>query len=469
MSGQERLPSLITEEETTLLRAELLRRAASGYEQIGSWREAAECWAEQGASEQAGALYARGGDLGHAANSWLQAGHYREALQAYREWEQQLREADSVNRLQALLGQAACHVLGSRTSSLPANADVSEAAGRQVYRQARELLGGRATERTMRDASCWEALGDYGGWLGRYDLVQEGYERALAALVESKRDVTQQVRICRAYLVQARVHADRLLCQQLEEWLAVWSEEEEKTPRIAPFPVERLRLRRTLSGHTGAVYSVAISPDGQMLVSGGGDNMIKVWNLSTGKEVHTLIGHTGAVYGIAISSNGQTLISSSTDQTIKVWNLSTGQKVRTLKGHRNNVMSVVVSTDGETLISGSSDQTIKVWNLSTGQEVRTLIGHRDPVVSMALSTDGKTLVSGSWDCTIRVWNLSTSQEVRTLTGHAGTVVDVALSTDGKILVSGSVDRTIKVWNLSTGQEVQTLTGHTSIIRSVVLS
>ncbi|HEY4386636.1 MAG TPA: hypothetical protein VGN34_19445 [Ktedonobacteraceae bacterium] len=88
MSGQNRLPSLITEAETTLLRTELFRRAASGYEQIGSWREAAECWAEQGASDRAGALYARGGDLGHAARSWLQAGRYREALQAYREWEQ---------------------------------------------------------------------------------------------------------------------------------------------------------------------------------------------------------------------------------------------------------------------------------------------------------------------------------------------------------------------------------------------
>src|SRR5450631_1049935 len=140
MRGQERLWSLITEEEASLLRGELLRRAANGYEQVGSWREAAECWAEQGESDRAGALYARGGDLGHAARLWLQAGYYHEALEAYRQWEQQLREANLVNRIQALLGQAACHMLGSRTSSSLASPDLSEAAGRQAYRQARNLL-----------------------------------------------------------------------------------------------------------------------------------------------------------------------------------------------------------------------------------------------------------------------------------------------------------------------------------------
>ncbi|HEY4389706.1 MAG TPA: WD40 repeat domain-containing protein, partial [Ktedonobacteraceae bacterium] len=67
------------------------------------------------------------------------------------------------------------------------------------------------------------------------------------------------------------------------------------------------------------VYCVAISPNGQTLVSGGGDKTIKVWNLSTGKLARTLIGHEGFVQCVAISPNGQTLVSGSEDKTIKVW------------------------------------------------------------------------------------------------------------------------------------------------------
>ncbi|HEY4389707.1 MAG TPA: WD40 repeat domain-containing protein, partial [Ktedonobacteraceae bacterium] len=459
MSKHERLPSLITEEEATLLHTELLRRAASGYEQIGSWREAAECWAEQGASERAGALYAQAGDLGHAGRSWLQAGRYHEALQAYRGWEQQLWEADSVNRLQVLLGQAACHVLGSRTSSSPTSPELSEATGWQAYQQARELLGSM-TGRSVRDASCWEALGDYGGWLGRYDLVQEGYERALTALVELKRDVTQQVRICRAYLVQARVHADRLLCQQLEEWLAAWPGEE-KMLAIAPFPVER-----TLTGHTGAVRGVAISPDGRRLVSTGGDNMIRVWDLSTGKEEYTLTGHTGMVWGVAISADGHWLVSGSMDKTIKVWELSTGKEEHTLIGHAGYVWAVAISPDGQRVVSGSWDKTIKVWDLATGKEERTLTCHTDIIWEIAISPNGQTLVSGNSDKTIKVWNLSTGQEERTLIGHENSVYCVAISPNGQTLVSGGGDKTIKVWNLSTGKLARTLIGHEGFVQCV---
>lgn len=226
MTEQERLLSFITEEETTLLQMELLRRAATQYEQIGSWREAAECWSEQGNPNRAGALYAQGGDLRRAARTWLQGGHYHEALSAYRQWEQQIQSfsprINLLDQLQTLLGQSACHLLGTRKSSLPATPDLSEATGRQTYQQARELLANtlQSTSPPI-TAHYWEALGDYGGWLGRYDLVQEGYEQALAAL-ESKEERTQQIRICRAYLAQARAHADRLLCQELEEHLAAW-------------------------------------------------------------------------------------------------------------------------------------------------------------------------------------------------------------------------------------------------------
>lgn len=74
-----------------------------------------------------------------------------------------------------------------------------------------------------------------------------------------------------------------------------------------------------LLGHSQYIFSLAISPDGQTLVSGGEDETIKIWQVSTGKELRTLTGHSEAVYCLAISPDGKTLVSGSADRTIKIW------------------------------------------------------------------------------------------------------------------------------------------------------
>ena len=227
-------------------------------------------------------------------------------------------------------------------------------------------------------------------------------------------------------------------------------------------------------GHSGSVNSVAISPDGQILVSGSDDKTITIWDLSTGQELRTLTGHSESVNSVAISPDGQTLLSGSRDNTIKIWRLSTGEELRTLTVHSDSVNFVAISPDGQILVSSSHtvvsdiyDNTIKIWQLSTGRELRTLTCCWDsnPIDSVAISPDGQTLVSGS-DREIMIWDLSSGQKLRTLTGHSGWVGSVAISPDGQILASGdtvmgsmgcSFDTTIKIWQLSTGEELRTLT------------
>ncbi|WP_180274674.1 WD40 repeat domain-containing protein [Tychonema bourrellyi] len=230
------------------------------------------------------------------------------------------------------------------------------------------------------------------------------------------------------------------------------------------------RELRTLTGHSDSVGSLAISPDGQTLVSGSDDKTIKIWQLSTGRELRTLTGHSDSVGSLAISPDGQTLVSGSDDKTIKIWQLSTGRELRTLTGHSDEVWFVAISPDGQTLVSGSRDQTIKIWELSTGRELHTLTGDYLWASSLAISPDGQTLVSsGECDTTIKIWQLSTGQLLRTLTGHSDEVNSLAISPDGQTLVSGSDDKTIKIWQLSTGQLLRTLTEHSQRVRSLAIS
>jgi WD40 repeat protein len=232
---------------------------------------------------------------------------------------------------------------------------------------------------------------------------------------------------------------------------------------------ENISIAHNLNGHSSYVNTLAISPDGQILVSGSADKTIKIWNLSTGKELRTLTGHSNPVNSIVISPDGQTLVSGSADKTIKIWNLSTGQEIRTLTGHSNPVNSLAISSDWQTLVSGSADKTIKIWNLSTGQEIRSITGNFSYVNALAISPDGQTLVSGNADKAIKIWNLSTGQEIRTFIGHSSYVDCLVISPDGQTLVSGSADKTIKTWNLSTGKEIRTLIGHSSWVKSVAIS
>ena len=232
--------------------------------------------------------------------------------------------------------------------------------------------------------------------------------------------------------------------------------------------LENVSVVHTLT-HSDQISSFAISPDWQTLVSGSGDSTIKIWQLSTGRELRTLTGHSNSVFSLAISPDGETLVSGSVDNTIKIWQLSTGRELRTLTGHSRGVDGLTISPDGQTLVSISSDKTIKIWQLSTGREVRTLTGHSLRVNCFAISPDGETLVSASSDKTIKIWQLSTGREVRTLTGHSGRVDCFDISPDWQILVSGSADDTIKIWQLSTGRELRTLTGHSGIVYSVAIS
>ncbi|QSJ16306.1 WD40 repeat domain-containing protein [Nostoc sp. UHCC 0702] len=228
-------------------------------------------------------------------------------------------------------------------------------------------------------------------------------------------------------------------------------------------------LIRTLTGDLGEVSSVAVSPDGNFLAVGSCEHPksnVQIWHLKTGKLLHTLLGHQKPVNVVAISPDGQILASGS--NKIKIWHLHKGDRICTL-WHSSAVHAVAISPDASILASGSSDTKIRLWNPSTGDPLRTLNGHDKEIKSIAMSPDGQLLFSGSADTTIKIWHLITGKLLYTLTGHLDEVKSLAVSPDGQTLFSASADTTIKIWRISTGELLQTLSGHSGIVTSVALS
>ncbi|MBO1351473.1 MAG: hypothetical protein EBE86_030760 [Hormoscilla sp. GUM202] len=299
---------------------------------------------------------------------------------------------------------------------------------------------------------------------------------------------------------------------------------ESEAPDLAPAtPISEDENRdwkcvQTLTGSASVVRSIALSPDGNTVVSGDYE-AIGVWDVSTGQLQQTLKLDAAdiSVSAIALSPDGKTVAGATGE--IEIWDLGTGEGVRTLETEDWTTV-VAIGPDGQKMASGGADPvdqngSVQLWNFATGEIIRTsycvereiyalafsadgqmlAVGGGNPekekgilqlwhvnsdkplcnlepavtVYAVAITADGQMLVGGCSDNTIKIWNPATSGLVQTLSGHAGNVYAIAISPDGKLLASGSGDEKIKIWNLETGEIVDTLSGHTGGVRTIAFS
>jgi len=239
----------------------------------------------------------------------------------------------------------------------------------------------------------------------------------------------------------------------------------------APFDSEAAIWPATLRGHEDRVHSLAITPDGALLASGGGDSTIRLWHLPGGEPAATLRGHQDTVHSLAITPDGALLASGGGvfDKTVRLWHLPGGELAATLRGHESWVRSLAMSPGGALLASGGGYSTIDLWHLPGGKRAATLRGHEDRVHSLAITPDGALLASGAWDKTIRLWHLPGGEPAATLRGHEGWVTSLAITSGGALLASGSLDKTIRLWHLPGGEPRATLRGHEGGVRSLAIT
>ncbi|KAG9294167.1 hypothetical protein G9A89_021526 [Geosiphon pyriformis] len=207
---------------------------------------------------------------------------------------------------------------------------------------------------------------------------------------------------------------------------------------------------KTLTGHEGGVW--ALQYFDEILVSGGCDRDVRVWDIKTGQCNHVLRGHTSTVRSLKMKDN-KIAVSGSRDTSLRVWDIKEGRMLHLLIGHQASVRCIEIC--GDLVVSGSYDCTARVWDMVTGNCRYVLQGHFSQIYSIAF--DGEKIVTGSLDSTARVWSAHTGQCIGVLQGHTSLVGQMQLH--GSTLVTGGSDGGIRIWDLETNQCTQRMAAH----------
>jgi WD40 repeat protein len=224
--------------------------------------------------------------------------------------------------------------------------------------------------------------------------------------------------------------------------------------------------RADLAGVESPIQTVAATRDGKWIAVGEENGKIRLYD-NSGKLARTLDGHKGAVKGLSFSADGGVLVSGSQDKTFRAWNTADGKEVASVETP-SEVNAVALVADGKQIATGGADNVIRTWETPTAapaeapKPIKEMSGHGGPVTALAaFPPNGGQLLSGSQDGTVRVWDVAAGSQVRSMT-HGTPVSGVAVRPDGQQVASAGAGPTTKLWNAANGQAAGELKGNVQL-------
>ena len=208
----------------------------------------------------------------------------------------------------------------------------------------------------------------------------------------------------------------------------------------------------------GDASTVAVSPDGSVIVTGNRDGSISAWSSTGTRLASNVAGHTLAIEEMDFTPDGRWLISGSDDASVLLWDLADPGDVpepRLLGETTGYVWSVAVAPDGSTAASASEDGTIRLWDLGTRRQIGPVWADLEfDALTVAFSPDGEMLLVGDGRGQVTGWTVDDRRIViPTFHAHESDVWEIEFTADGSRFATASSDGRIRVWDTSTQEMI----------------
>lgn len=202
---------------------------------------------------------------------------------------------------------------------------------------------------------------------------------------------------------------------------------------------------RRFTGHEGAVYATAFSPDGARLVSASADKRAFIWDVASGRCLTRIEGHEAAVSRASFSADGAHLLTSSGDGSARIWDAASGAQLLHFKGHDDWVSTAAFNPAGDRVVTASNDLTVRVWDAHTGGELARFTD-ASPFTIASFSRNGERIMATLAGGAMRVWDVASEIAIARHERYQAPMSDVIQSPDGTLMVTTSDDGLIRFWD-----------------------